>query len=191
MNNEYKNVNNDEIIDDVDEVDIICPECHNHVVIGADNKCPECGCEFEEVPKKFRLTKLGIFCGILSSVIFMFVMILLKFITNPENISKDSLFYLDAFRNLDIFLFIVVMILSFIILSMFFVIGICNKKIIFLSSMLIALIFSIICLLILYSSEGDKSFYILVKLIFLLPIVQAFSSICCLIDLLIKPKSKL
>ena len=57
-----------------EKIEIICPECGNEVVLDEDNKCPECGCEFEENIKEFKLTKFGALITALSSIFYLMFM---------------------------------------------------------------------------------------------------------------------
>ncbi|MGN1319417.1 MAG: hypothetical protein ACI4VF_10420 [Lachnospirales bacterium] len=181
--------NQENLIDN--SVEITCPQCKNDVVIGDDNICPVCGCEFEEIEKKFRLTKLGIFVGILSVVIYMFVLILTRFINSPKTTIEGSLFHMDAFRFGNFYLFLTAIFISLFIAFMFLLLNFIESKKLNIIITLLIVFFGFLNMGIFYYAEGNRMFYILTKMIALLPVGQVFGGICCFFDIFIKPKSKL
>lgn len=191
--------------DDADEefelpddcVEIVCPECNETVIIDSSNKCPRCGCEFEEIEKKYRLSKFGIFLGIVSSSIYALIIILLRFIKTPDKINSGSLFQMDAFRTTTLGVFLGMLTLTILTVIFFVLLDIIINKeavyspIINVSFIISILILSTFSILLFWQSEGNKLFYILTKFIFLLPLMELIGGVCCFVDLFIKPKSKL
>lgn len=174
-----------------DYVEIICPQCKNQVIIGSDNICPECGCEFEEIEKEYRLTKLGIYFNGLCSGAYIVIIILMNYINKPLTKNEDSLFHLDAFRSFDTDIFIAILLFSIAVLILSVTRGLFKSKkggIIVSSIMLLA---AILNSALFFYTQYECMYYFISWLLMILPCAPVFFSFLCLIDNFITPKSKL
>ena len=185
------NVPEDFNINNENPVTIICPQCHKEVTIFNDNICPECGCEFEEVEKEYRLTKVGITLAILSAIVHIIISVTIFILCSPNNVDTDSLSYMDALRFDNSFIFIAMIICEVFVIINLVTLGVTNGDTSGIILSVIAVIFSILNALIFFYIEGSRLYYIVTLFIALLPIFQILGSLMCLIDRFIKPKGQL
>lgn len=172
-------------------VNIICPECNKHVTIGADNICPNCGCEFEEIEKKFRLTKLGVCLCLIMSVTYFFTLSIIKLVIKPDNeMADESLFYMDAFRIFDFKIFIAMILICLAVFAVALALNYMDQsyKKIILSG--ISVVLSFIGVLLFIYTQRHCMYYFVIQIVFCMPLGQLAGSVMCFADAFILPKSK-
>ncbi len=167
---------------DPEYVTIVCPKCKKKVDIGEDGICPECGCEFEENLKHFKLTKFAAFIAAMSAIFYGVLVIFLCYteLKPPGNAGDE--YTLTVAEFLTNKMFTEMFAVSVIILLICIILVCIKSRIVKFILGLAILVFSVQGGYLFYLSQKESLFCPFMWLFICLPFIELFAGFLVLID---------